>query len=205
LAPENESVWQFLGQALALSGRRDEAEAALERFRALAERQESKSSLVAIAERDRNDPTGRELRRALELLDADRAGEALDTVRAERRMAPRDPRAAIVESKILLKLGRLEEAMQAAEEARGLAPELAEVYHQRAIVGLALQRADQAEADFRRALEIEPDHLATLYDLALLLLAEQRDEAARPLLERLLVLDPGHLAAAEALERASRE
>jgi tetratricopeptide (TPR) repeat protein len=204
LAAENEAVWQFLGQALALSGRRDEAEAALERFRALAERQESKSSLVAIAERDRNDPTGRELRRAIELLDADRASEALDAVRAERRMAPRDPRGALVESRILLALGRIEEALQAAEQAQGLAPDLADVYHQRAVVELAARRVDQAEADFRRALEIEPDHAATLYDLAELLLAEQRGEAARPLLERLLALDPGHRAAAEALQRASR-
>jgi tetratricopeptide (TPR) repeat protein len=203
LAPESESVWQFLGQALAVAGRRQEAEAALERFRALAEQQESKSSLVAIAERDRNDPTGRELRRALELLAADSAEEALEIVRSERRMAPRDHRGALVESRILLRLGRLEEALEAAREAQRLAPDLAEVYHQRGVVELALRRADGAEADFRRALDIEPDHAATLYDLAELLLAQHRTEAARLLLERLLAIDPGHPGAAEALERAS--
>lgn len=166
LAPDNESVLQSLGQALAVSGRREEAQEVLESFRAAAEKQSTKANLLSEIERDREDPTGRQLREALELLASGRGSEALELAQSERQMAPRDPRVPIVESKILRQLGRLEEALRVAQEAVELAPSQPDPYHQRGVVLLSMNRDAEAEADFRRSLEIDPDHQAAADALA---------------------------------------
>jgi Flp pilus assembly protein TadD len=190
LDPGNSMIWQSLGQALAVAGRRDEASAALERFSELAQNAVPATVQSTTLEKDVDDPTARQLREALKLAGQGRTAEALDETRRERRMSPGDPRVLLVESRILTMLDQREEALTVATETVEMAPDLADAYYQRGVVLMGLHRLGEAEADFRRSLEIAPGHAPTLNDLAVLLMFLERDDEARELLERALEINP---------------
>lgn len=199
--PDEKEAWQALGQALAASGEREEAQEALARFQELSQAEGSETAQVNRERLQREDPTASEMRRARELLGQERPEEALEVLRAERRLDSDDPRPWLLESRVLLVLDRTEEALEAAEQAIGLAPESPDPYYQRGTVHLAREDFQAAEEDLRRALEIAPGHVPALNDLAVLLIVQGERAEAERLLERVLEIRPGDDQAQETLER----
>ncbi|MCE2558774.1 MAG: tetratricopeptide repeat protein [Acidobacteria bacterium] len=201
LDPEAPDAFQALGQALAASGEREQAREVLERFQELSTEATNDVASVNRRRRDIADPTGREVREALETAAAGRVDEALEVLAQEAQLAPSDPRPAYAASSVLLDAGRKEEALVAADRAIAVAPERADGSYQRGAVLMSLQRLAEAEEMFRQALELQPDHPATLADYAVLLMNAERDSDAGNLLERLLELRPDDPLAREHLER----
>ena len=201
LAPEKPDAFQALGQALAANGERDLAREALERFQALSKDAEDEVASVGQRRRDIADPTGREVREALELAATGEVDAALEILAREAQLASTDPRPAYAASSILLDAGRNEEALAAADQALATAPGRADSLYQRGAVLMSLDRLADAEDMFRRALEAQPDHPAALSDFAVLLMSTDRDEEAREQLERLLQLRPDDPLARGNLER----
>lgn len=190
LDPDNEMVWQSLGQALAVSGRREEAAAALEHFQNLAQNAVPVTVRQSTLERDVDDPTARQLRESLTLAGQGQLSAALEVVQSERRMSPGDPRAPLVESQILVMLERPEDALRAAEDTLVIAPDFADGYYQQGVVLMSLNRLKDAETSFHQALEIAPGHTPAMNDLAVLLMVLERNDEARQLLEQVLELNP---------------
>ena len=202
--PRDDQAWYALGQAAGASGQSDLAELGTLRFKALQEEQEPPASREQRAEEELTDPTGVHAREALVLLQRGRLKEALDLARRESRLAPRDPRPFLVESRVLLLLNRGEEALAAAERACALAPESADTLYQRGAARIALGQQEAAEADLRAALALSAEHTAAMTDLAVLLMVQGKPEEARRLLERVVALRPDDPLAAANLERARR-
>lgn len=201
LDPNNKLIFQSLGQSLAATGRREEAQQALERFRQMTSNEIPPAAQQSALESDLEDPTGRRLREALRLMGQDRPAEALQIVRSERAIAADDPRVQLVESQVLIQLDRPEEALRVAEEALAMAPDMADAHYQRAVVLMGLERLDEAEAGFRRTLELAENHTPAMNDLAVLLMVRERDDEARQLLERALEINPDDPMAASNLEQ----
>ena len=201
LEPDTPDAYQALGQALAASGEREEAREVLERFQTLSRAAGNEVASVNRMRRDIADPTGREVREALELATAGDIEAALGILAREAQLAPTDPRPAYAASSILLGAGRSEEALTAADQALVAAPGRADGLYQRGAVLMSLERLVQAEEMFRQALENQPGHPAALSDYAVLLMSSDRNEEARRLLERLLEIRPDDAPARNHLER----
>lgn len=201
LDPNAKEAWQSLGQALAGLGRRDEAEKALAKFRALADSEGSVLQRQNRAGENREDATGRELRKASQLIGEGRFEAALGIVRTELALSPEDPRPRLAESRILLLLGQHDEALASVERALGKSPSFADAWYQRGAVRLANKDLDGAEGDLRHALELNDQHLAAMNDLAVLLIVQGNRDEARTLLERVLSVNPNDRGAAQNLER----
>ena len=201
LAPEKPDAFQALGQALAASGERDLAREALERFQTLSTDAEDEVASVDQRRRDIADPTGREVREALELAATGEVDAALEILAREAQLASTDPRPAYAASSILLDAGRNEEALAAADRALAAAPGRADGLYQRGAVLMSLDRLADAEDMFRRALRDQADHPAVLSDLAVLLMTTDRNEEALEHLERLLELRPDDPLARSHIER----
>ena len=199
--PEDRPTWYALGQALAASGRAEEARQATARFQELAGDAESSEMSERRARDEMNDPAGARSREALQLLAEGKPNDALAIVEREARLAPGDPRPLMVMARTLLVLKRASEAMQAAQRAYAIAPEVADVLYQRGAVHVALGDLAAAEADFRQALARAPEHTATMTDLAVLLMVKGERDEARTLLQRVLELRPGDALALSNLER----
>lgn len=201
LDPERAAPWQALGQALAASGERAEAQAALERFSVLNQAWDDDAASLNQQERDLADPTARELRNAWELADKGKTEEALNKLQLQAEMSPQDPRPPLVASRLLMLNQRQQEALVAADRAVAVTPGNPDAHYQRGAVLMAMGELDEAEASMRRALELDPGHVASLSDLAVLLASEQRDDEARALLRKVLELRPGDELAKQHLER----
>lgn len=205
LSPDEPGALQALGQALAASGKRDEAREVLERFRVLSQAGANDVASVNQQREDIADPTGREVRRALKLASEGDIEGALEGLLREAQLTPNDPRPAYGASSILLEAGRNEEALLAADQALAMAPGQADGLYQRGAVLMALDRLVEAEDMFRQALEAQPTHLATLSDYAVLLMSTGRNGAARSPLRRILELRPNDPVAKGHLERLTAE
>ncbi len=201
LEPDTPDAYQALGQALAASGEREEAREVLERFQTLSRAAGNEVASVNRMRRDIADPTGREVREALELATSGDIEAALGILAREAQLAPTDPRPAYAASSILLGAGRSEEALTAADQALVAAPGRADGLYQRGAVLMSLERLVEAEEMFRQALEDRPGHPAVLSDHAVLLMSSDRNEEARGLLERLLEIRPDDALARSHLER----
>ena len=201
LNPDTPAAFQALGQALAAAGEREEAKQALERFQALSEQTANELAALDREQRDVDDPTGREVRKALELAGSGDVEGALEQLRREGRLAPNDPRPAYAASSVLLHAGRPEEALTVVDQALAIAAGGADGLYQRGVVLMSLQRLDEAEDMFRQALAASPEHTATLSDYAVLLMSEGRNAEAIRHLRRVLDLRPGDTLARQHLER----
>jgi len=191
LDADKADAYQALGQALAASGEREEAREVLERFQELSRDTSDEVASVNQRRQDIADPTGREVRGALELAAAGEIEEALSVLAREARLASTDPRPAYAASAILLDAGRHDEALAAADRALAAAPGRADGLYQRGAVLMSLERLAESEEMFRQALEAQPTHTATLSDYAVLLMSDGRNDEAGGLLRRLLELRPG--------------
>lgn len=190
LDADSADAFQALGQALAASGDREEARQILERFQDLSRKAANDVASVNEKRRDIADPTGRELRAALDLAAAGQLDKALENLARESQLSPNDPRPAYAASSLLLDAGRDEEALVAADRALAIAPERADSLYQRGAVLMSLARLAEAEQMFQQALEIQATHTAVLSDYAVLMMSEGREDEAAGLLERLLELRP---------------
>ncbi|HVS15192.1 MAG TPA: tetratricopeptide repeat protein [Thermoanaerobaculia bacterium] len=197
--PSSKVTWQTLGQALAASGDRAEAEKALARFQELAEQEQEVS--INQRERDLEDPTGKKLREALTMLDQGRGEEALRMVRSEGELAPDDPRPPILEARVLLLLGRAAEAEATARRAVALSSENPDAHYVLGTVLMARRQLGEARSELEAALQIAPEHTPAMNDLAVLLVEQGETEEARALLERILELRPDDPVAKDNLER----
>lgn len=193
--------YQALGQALAASGDREEAREVLDRFQELSRDASDEVASVNQQRQDIADPTGREVRGALELAAGGDIEEALSVLAREARLASTDPRPAYAASSILLDAGRREDALAAADQALAAAPGRADGLYQRGAVLMSLERLAESEEMYRQALQAQPTHTATLSDYAVLLMSGGRNSEAAELLERLLELRPGDAAARGHLDR----
>jgi tetratricopeptide (TPR) repeat protein len=191
--------WQALGQALAGLGRREEAQAALERFQEIskAEISASKQELQDRAELD--DPTLRALRETYALMSEQKFDAALLRIQEERALSRNDLRPVLLEARLLTIVERYPEALAIAEDVVRAAPDNADAVYLRGTVHMAMGSNPQAEADFRQALVLQPEHLATMNDLAVLLIDTGNPGEARELLERVLERNPNDRVAAENL------
>ena len=182
----NAPIWQVYGQALAGSGRREDAQKALAKFQEVSKAAPGKNK----PKQPGQDPTNDALSEAAKLSAAGQADKALEIIRRERDIASDDLRLRLMEVHLLLILKRFEEAGKAAEENLKLAPDNADALYQRGAVNLALNKRAEAERDFRQALAVMPEHLAALNDLAVLLIAQNRKPEAKELLQKVLSLRP---------------
>jgi Flp pilus assembly protein TadD len=201
LDPDNKQSWHQLGQALAASGRRDEARAALERFQEIVQNEVPGSLRDVQLDKDLDDPTGRQLREAMKALAKGEVEAAIEIARQEKVLSPGDPRPWLVEGRALMEAGRLAEALEVANAVVEGAPELADPVYLRGTIFMGLDQMDDAERDLRKALELAPDHTAAMNDLAVLLMGRGQNAEAKNLLERALALRPEDTLAAENLKR----
>lgn len=184
--PFHRETWQELARALAATGETTKAEAALERFKELAEAREQAEVPGLKGRRRMDDTTGRRLAEALEWSARGEAEKALDIVRQEISLTPRDPRPRLLEIRTLLALGRTSEARQAADRSVESFPDLADVRHFHAVALLAEGNLEAAEADLRQVLQMAADHLPAQNDLALVLARRGDLAGARGILEKIL-------------------
>jgi Flp pilus assembly protein TadD len=129
---------------------------------------------------------------------------ALAAVRQEIAVS-KDPRARLIELRILLTLKRPDEAMKAANAALATDPANSDYIYLHGASEMALQHFSSAEQDFRKALQIEPRHLASMDDLAVLLMRSNRRDEARKLLQQVLQINPQDKVAAANLAQLSSE
>lgn len=201
LAPGVKQAWQALGQALAATGRIGEAEEALEQFQELSQAEGSVTLRQDRLRQEQQDPTGRELRRAGELLAVGETEQALTVLESEIALAPHDLRPRLMASQVHLREGNLERALEITQDAVGLRPENADAWYQLGAVHLAANDMESAEDQFRETLRLSPAHVPALNDLAVLLMVAGRYNEARELLHKVLEVRPDDPQAATNLEQ----
>ena len=190
LDPNLAKTFRALGQVLSALGRREEAQAAVQRYQDLSAASTGLTAPSDAGRRDLDDPTGNAVRMALQRAGGGDADGALEALAREGRLAPDDPRPVIAASSVLLHAGRNEEALEAVERALDMAPANADGLYQRGAVLMAMQELGEAEEMFRQSLTGSPRHIAALSDFAVLLMSQGRNDEAARHLRRVLELRP---------------
>jgi Flp pilus assembly protein TadD len=144
------------------------------------------------------------LQNAVRLMSQGLFEQALTAVRQEIGIS-KDPRARMLEVRLLLQLRRPEEALQAAETALQADAANPDYLYLRGAAQMSLQRWAAAEQDLRKTLQLAPRHTAALNDLAVLLMNLDKTDEARSLLEQVLKINPQDRTAAANLERLKSE
>ncbi|HEV8580194.1 MAG TPA: tetratricopeptide repeat protein [Thermoanaerobaculia bacterium] len=207
--PRNPDVWKGLARALDAAGRKEEAR------KALAQAEEAAKPPVkpaapppapepAAAAPAAEAPPSEGLQKAVALMSQGQLEPALGAVRQEIGIS-KDPRARMLEVRLLLALRRPDDALKAAEEALQTDPNNPDFLYQRGAVEMSLQRLASAERDLRKTLQLAPRHTAAMNDLAVLLLNLHKKDEARSLLEQVLKINPQDKMAATNLERLRAE
>ncbi len=173
----------------------------MERFRQVEAAQKSNTDRINQDQSDTDDPTGRNLRQAVSLANAGRLDNALEMIRQEIRLQPRDPRPRVAEVMTLLNTKHPQEALKAASDALSAEPGNPDYLYLRGAVKMNLRDLPGAEQDFRQTLQVKPDHVAAMSDLAVLLTASGKKDEARQLLQKVLQLKPGDPVAKANLEK----
>jgi len=204
LDPLNPDKWKSLGELRMEAGMMEAGRAAAQRAESLADGAVQQQAGMQLGNNP-EDVTARQLEQALRLASVDLMDEALEVVQRELQLAAaEDPRPALLEINLLLRLDRVDEAQQAAQRMVERFPGSADVYYQKAVVEVARNDLEAAGASFRHTLELSPRHLAALNDLAVLLIQTGDLEEARRMLEMLLELRPDDEVARRNLEAIQR-
>ena len=206
--PRSADAWKSLARALDAAGRKDEAQKALAQAAAVANapaRQAAATppapSLPASAPNaPPEQPLSEGLQKALQLMGQGQLEPALTAVRQEIAVS-KDPRARMVEVRILLAMRRPEDALKAAETALATDPKNADYVYLKGASEMSLQRLSSAEQDLRKVLQLQPRHLPAMNDLAVLLLRVNKKEEAKKLLQQVLQINPQDKVAAANLEK----
>jgi predicted Zn-dependent protease len=199
--PQNPEAWKGLARALEAAGRKDDARQALAQAEKAAKPPEKPAAPAAApAEAPMSDA----LQNALRLAAQGQIEPALGVVRQEIGIS-KDPRARMLEVRLLLQLRRLDEALQAAEAALKTDANNPDYLYLHGAVEMSQQRWATAEQDLRRTLQLAPQHTAAMNDLAVLLMNLNKKAEARGLLEQVLRINPQDKTAAANLERLKAE
>ena len=213
--PRSADSWRALARALDAAGRKDEAQKALAQATAAANapaRQPAappaakapQAPAAAAAGGPQEQPLSPGLQKAAQLMGQGQLEPALTTVRQEIAVS-KDPRARMIEVRLLLSLRRPEEALKAAEAALAIDPANPDYVYLKGASEMALQRLGAAEQDFRKALQLQPRHLPAMDDLAVLLLRTNKKAEARKLLQQVLQINPQDQVAAANLKKLDEE
>ena len=210
--PRNPAAWKALAHALDAAGRKADAQKALAQAAEAAKppvRPAAPASTAASASTPppaaapggpAEPPLSEGLQNALRLMNQGEGEQALTAVRQEIAVS-KDPRARMLENRLLLVLKQPEEALKAAEAAVAADPTNPDYIYLRGASEMSLRRLSSAEQDFRKTLQLRPRHLAAMNDLAVLLMQTHKEPEARKLLEQLLQINPDDKNAAANLEQ----
>ncbi|HEY3570617.1 MAG TPA: tetratricopeptide repeat protein [Thermoanaerobaculia bacterium] len=213
--PRSADAWKSLARALDAAGRKDEAQKALAQATSAANAPARQAAAApapvapaapspAPAGAAQEQPLSEGLQKAVQLMSQGQLEPALTAVRQEIAVS-KDPRARMIEVRILLSLHRPEDALKAAETALATDPANADYVYLKGASEMALQRFSSAEQDLRKALQLQPRHLPAMDDLAVLLLRVNKKEEARKLLQQALRINPQDKVAAANLEKLNGE
>jgi Flp pilus assembly protein TadD len=209
--PRNPDAWKGLARALDAAGRKPEAQKALAQAAEVAKPLARPTAPAAAANAApaqaaaaEEQPLSPGLQKALQLMSSGQLEPALAAVRQEIAVS-KDPRARLIELRILLSLKRPEEALKAADAALATDPQNPDYIYLRGASEMALQRFSSAEQDLRRTLQVQPRHLAAMDDLAVLLMRSNRRDEARKLLQQVLQINPEDKVAAANLQQLNKE
>jgi Flp pilus assembly protein TadD len=194
-APEQPEGWRLLGRALAATERREDADAAIEEYQAVAER------IAADREARELDPVAAAIAEAQDLIASGRFDDALQLMGREIDINPGDARPRLLQGAIFLNTGRSADAVKSANAAIAVAGPSADAYYLRGAARLASSSLEAAENDLQAALEQVPDHVPAMNDLAVVMIRSGRTDPARELLYRVLELVPTHEVARENLDK----
>ncbi|HEX3553360.1 MAG TPA: tetratricopeptide repeat protein [Thermoanaerobaculia bacterium] len=225
--PRNVDAWKTLARGLNAAGKPQEARAALAQADEAAKPPAPRSAAAAAATSAAapsaaaggapaaahpgaaaataaDAPLSPGLQNALRLMAEGQLDNALTAVRQEIGVS-KDPRARLVEVKILLAQKKSEEALQSVQAALQTEPNNPDYVYLRGAVEMSLQRLSSAEQDLRKALQLSPRHTAAMNDLAVLLMSVNKRAEAKRLLEQVLKINPQDQMAAANLERLNTE
>ncbi|HSU83625.1 MAG TPA: tetratricopeptide repeat protein [Thermoanaerobaculia bacterium] len=210
--PRSADAWKSYARALDAAGRKADAQKALAQATAVSNAPARQAAAAAPAspqpaaapEGPREQPLSEGLQKAVQLMSQGQLEPALTAVRQEIAVS-KDPRARLIEVRILLALRRPEEALKAAETALATDPVNADYVYLKGASEMALQRFTSAEQDLRKALQLQPRHLPAMDDLAVLLLRANKKDEARKLLQQVLQINPQDKVAAANLEKLNGE
>jgi tetratricopeptide (TPR) repeat protein len=214
----NPDAWKGLARAYEASGRKADAQKALAQAAQAAKpapRQaaqqaassagsptaDSAASAPAAAPEE---PLSPGLQKALGLMTGGNLEMALTAIRQETAIS-KDPRARMLEVRILLGLKRGDEALKVSEADVAAEPKNPDYLYLRGISEMSLRRLSSAEQDFRQALQIQPRHLPAMNDLAVLLIQVNKKPEAQKLLEQVLRINPQDQMAAANLQHLKAE
>jgi Flp pilus assembly protein TadD len=217
--PRNPEAWKGLARTLEAAGRKEDAQRALAQA-AEAAKPPVKPAAASAASAAAPSPAGTSasaaptpsapaepppsegLSNAMRLTSQNQLEPALAAVRQEIGISKdRDPRARLLESRLLLLLKRPEEALTVAEESLKKWPDNADFVYSHGAAQMALQRLATAEQDFRKALKLAPQHTAAMNDLAVLLMSLGKNVEAQSLLRQVLRINPQDATAAANLQK----
>jgi Flp pilus assembly protein TadD len=204
--PQNPEAWKGLARALDAAGRKDDARQALAQAEKAAKPPEKPAAPApaAAAAAPAEAPLSDALQNALRLAAQGQLEPALGAVRQEIGIS-KDPRARMLEVRLLLQLRRPDDAFKAVEAALQTDPDNPDYLYLRGAVEMAQQRWATAEQDLRKTLQLAPQHTAAMNDLAVLLMNLNKKTEARGLLEQVLKINPQDKTAAANLERLKAE
>jgi tetratricopeptide (TPR) repeat protein len=212
----NPEAWKGLARAYEASGRKADAQKALAQAAEAAKPAPRQAPAPAAAQGAPNaakagnaanapagppeQPLSPGLQKALGLMTGGNLDSALTAVRQETAVS-KDPRARVLEVRILLGLKRPDEALKTSEAAVAAEPNNPDFLYLRGISEMALRRFSSAEHDFRQTLQIQPRHLPAMNDLAVLLIQVNKKPEAQKLLEQVLKINPQDQMAAANLQQ----
>jgi Flp pilus assembly protein TadD len=214
--PRNPDAWKGLARAFDAAGRKPEAQKALAQAAEVAKplprpaaptapaAQAAAGPAAPVPSAAPEKPLSPGLQKAVQLMGQGQLEPALLAVRQEIAVS-KDPRARMIETRILLALKRPEEALKSAEAALAVEPNNPDYVYLHGASEMALQRFTTAEQDLRKVLQLQPRHLPAMNDLAVLLLSTRKKDEARKLLQQVLQINPGDKVATANLERLNSE
>ncbi|MFL6196199.1 MAG: tetratricopeptide repeat protein [Thermoanaerobaculia bacterium] len=213
--PRNVEAWKALARALEAAGRKDDARQALAKadeaakppVKPAAPAPAARQAAAAPAPAPSAAPAGPAepplspgLQNAMRLLGEGQLDQALAAARQEAG-ASKDPRARMLEVRILLAMKKFDDAFKTADAAVKAEPQNADYLYLRGATEMALQRMSSAESDLRKTLDLSPRHLPAMNDLAVLLINLGKKPEAQKLLEQVLKINPQDRMAAVNLDR----
>jgi len=207
--PRNPEAWKALAKALEASGRKEDARKALAQAEEAAKPPMKPANAAAPAAQAAGPASGgatpepplsEGLQNAVRLMGQGQFEPALTAVRQEAGIS-KDPRAKLLEVRLLLQLKRPEEALKAAEAAVQSDPNNPDYLYLRGVAQMGQQRWSSAEQDLRKVLQLSPRHTGAMNDLAVLLMNINKKDEAMRLLQQVLQINPQDRMAAANLQR----
>ncbi|HEX4495879.1 MAG TPA: tetratricopeptide repeat protein [Thermoanaerobaculia bacterium] len=216
--PRNPDAWKGLARALDAAGRKADAQRALAQATEMAKPAKPGAAgapgaapapappapAPAAPGPAAEMPLSPGLQQAAQQMSQGDLQAALTTIRQEIAVS-KDPRARLIEVRVLLLLKKPDEALKAADAALATDAKNPDYIYLRGASEMALKRYGAAEKDLRKTLQLQPRHLAAMDDLAVLLMQSNKNDEARKLLQQVLQINPQDKVAASNLAQLTTE